>query len=160
VKTEAKHLLDTSAFSIAEEASSPSSFITGGIYDLLGLSPPAYVPLEPLLVIFHIPCQVQLHLCLGFPDAISAHVDHVPIFFTGYTTLLPLPEYFPLFTQFKLQVLAQPCWLPTSSAQFLLLWVGEFLQSPKCVLKELLVLFCSYARKGTFPGDPIQQFLE
>ena len=34
----------------------------------LGLSPPAYVPVEPLLVIFHIPCQVQLYLCLGFPN--------------------------------------------------------------------------------------------
>ena len=29
-------------------------------------SPPAYVPVEPLLVIFHIPRQVQLHLRLGF----------------------------------------------------------------------------------------------
>jgi len=41
---------------------------------------------DTLLVVFHIPCQVQLHLCLGFPT----HADNIPIFFPGYTCTLTL----------------------------------------------------------------------
>ena len=34
------------------------------------------------------------------------------------------------------------------------------MHSQKGVLQELPALFCSYALKGIFPGDPTQQFLE
>ena len=102
---------------------------------------------------------VQLHLGLGFPHLISTHADNVPVFFPSYTTLLPLPVRFPLFHQFKLQVLAQPCQLP-APALLLLLVDGELLRSQNSVLKELPALLWSYALKDSFPGDPTQQFLE
>jgi len=38
----------------------------------------AYVPVESLLVLLHIPHQVQLYLCLGFPNPISTHTDNSP----------------------------------------------------------------------------------
>lgn len=38
-----------------------------------------------LLVIFHIPYQVQFHLCLSFPDPISTCPDNIPIFLQGHT---------------------------------------------------------------------------
>ena len=40
------------------------------------------VPEETLLV-FHIPCQVQAHLHLGFPNPILAHLDSIHILFPG-----------------------------------------------------------------------------
>ena len=116
---------------------------------LLVLSPPVCVPVEPLVLIFHIPCQVQLYLCLDFLNPISTHVNNVPVFFPGYTIRLPLPVHFPLFPQFKLQVLAQPCQLPISSAQFLLLGDGDLLCLKKGVLKEIPSLFCSYVLKAS-----------
>lgn len=61
-------------------------------YTFFALSLLISVHVELLLDIFHIPHQVQLYLCLDFPDLISTHADNVPIFFPGYTTLL-LPVY-------------------------------------------------------------------
>ena len=78
----------------------------------------------------------------------------------GYTTLLPLSVHFPLFSQFKLQVLAQPQWSPASPARLLLLGDGEPLYLQKGALEELPALFCTHAFKGSFPGDPTQQFLK
>ena len=86
MKTETKNLLSsTSAFSMSVEARS-SSLIRKG-YSLLYLAPNK--PLEPL-VIFHISHQVQFHLCLGFPDPISASLDGNPVFSLGHMSLLPL----------------------------------------------------------------------
>ena len=88
---------------------------------LLGLFFLAYVFVEPLLVIFHIPRQVLLHLYLGFPNPISTYTDNNLVFLPGYTTLLPLSVHIPLFLQVKLQVLAQPRQWPTYSGQLLLI---------------------------------------
>ena len=158
MKTEAKPLLSISAFSMSEEASSLSLFIRGGTLSLIYLllqgtcrTPSCY---------FSHPLPSSALLCLGFSDLISTHVDNIPIFFPGYTTLLPLPVPFPLFPQFKLQVLAHTCQSPTSSAQFLLPGDGKLLHSQKGVFKELPALFCAHTVKDSFPGDPTQQFLE
>ena len=86
-------------------------------------------------------------------------MDNSPVFLPDYTTLFPLSVHFPLFPQFKLQVLAQPCQLP-APALLLLLVDGELLRSQNSVLKELPALLWSYALKDSFPGDPTQQFLE
>ena len=66
MKTEAKNLLCTSAFSTSEAASSPFSFFRGGMLSLACLFCPVYLK----NVVFHIPCQVQYHLCLGSPEPI------------------------------------------------------------------------------------------
>ena len=116
MKTEAKHFLSTSALPMSEEASCPFLFSRGGTLFLACL-----LLLMYLGDIFHVPRQVQLYLCLGFPSLISSRVDNVPLFFPGHTTLLPLSVRFPLFPQFKLQVLAQPCRSAASPAPFLLL---------------------------------------
>jgi len=51
---------------------------------------PADIPVEALLVIFRIPCEVQLQLCLGLPDAIPTQPGSFPILFPGSQSLLPL----------------------------------------------------------------------
>ncbi|KAK4807109.1 hypothetical protein QYF61_018450 [Mycteria americana] len=73
LKTEAKNLLSTSAFSSSVVTSLPVVFIRG----------------EALLIILSIPCQAQLQPCLGLPDPIQP--GSVPILFPGYLSLLPLP---------------------------------------------------------------------
>src|SRR5699024_10306757 len=78
---------------------------------------------------------------------------------TQTTALLPLSVHFPLFPQFKLQVLAQPQWSPASPSRLLLLGDGEPLRSQKGVLKELPALFCTNVLQDSFPRDPTQQFL-
>ena len=77
-------------------------------YVLFGLSLLTNVPVEPLLAVINIPHQVQLHLCLGFPNLISACLDSIPLFFLNDTSLFPLPVYALLFSQFDKQVLAEP----------------------------------------------------
>jgi len=47
-------------------------------YILLSLSLLTNVSKESLTVILHIPCQVQLHVHLSFPDPISACPDSIP----------------------------------------------------------------------------------
>ncbi|KAK4827421.1 hypothetical protein QYF61_017859 [Mycteria americana] len=54
------------------------------------------IPVEALLVILCIPCQVQLQLCLGLPNPIPTQAGSIPILFPGYLSLLPLPVQFPL----------------------------------------------------------------
>jgi len=89
-----------------------------------------------LLVVFNIFHQVQLHLCLGFPNPISASLDSIPLFFRGDVSLLALPVPALLFPQFDQQDLARPCWFPASPARFLILRDGELLHSHKIILKE------------------------
>ncbi|KAK4810535.1 hypothetical protein QYF61_004498 [Mycteria americana] len=70
------------------------------------------IPVEALLIILLIPCHIQLQLCLSFPDPISTHPGSVPIFFPGYTSLVPLPVHFLLTLYFEQEVLTEPCWSP------------------------------------------------
>ena len=44
----------------------------------------ADIPVEALLVILCVPCQVQLQLRLGLPDPILTQLGSVPILFPGY----------------------------------------------------------------------------
>lgn len=73
-------------------------------YILFGLCLLTNIPVEFLLVILCIPRQLQFHVCLGFPDPITAHSDSIPVF-TGNMSLLPLLVLFLLIHQFDLQVL-------------------------------------------------------
>lgn len=97
------------------------SFIRGGSFPVLRLFLLTYVS----LLIFHIPRQVQFHLCFCFPDPISVWPDYMLLFFPGHTFLLPLPVHFLLIPQYDQQVHAQPYQFPVSSAWFLILGVGE-----------------------------------
>ena len=115
MKTEAKNLLSASASSVFEVARF-SLVVYQRTYILLGLSALNGVPVEPLLVTVHIPHQVQFYLHFGFLDPISAHLDSIPVFFSGNMCLLPLPVHFLLFPQFGQQALFQPCQCPASSA--------------------------------------------
>lgn len=45
-------------------------------YDLFGLPLLANVPIESLLVLFNIPCQVQFYLCLCFPNLLCKSEQH------------------------------------------------------------------------------------
>mgnify|MGYP001855354442 CR=1 FL=1 len=54
------------------------------------------VPVESSFIIFHIPCQVQFHICLGFLNPISACPESIPVFFLGQSSLLP-PFFSPQF---------------------------------------------------------------
>ncbi|KAK4818692.1 hypothetical protein QYF61_017913, partial [Mycteria americana] len=87
VKTEAKKLSSTSAFSSSVDARSPFSFISG----------------EALLVILCIPCHVQLQLRPGLPDPVPTQAGSIPILFPVYLSLLPLPVQFLLALQFDQQ---------------------------------------------------------
>lgn len=60
---------------MSEEACSPFSFITGE-YTLLCLSLLLSVSKESL-VVFHISCQAQFHLCLGFIDSTLEQKDRI-----------------------------------------------------------------------------------
>jgi len=66
----------------------------GGGYTFFDLCFLADMSLEALLFILCIPCQVQLLLCLGLPDAIPSQPGSIPILFPGYLSLLPLPLHF------------------------------------------------------------------
>lgn len=44
--------------------------------------------------IFHIPCQVQFHMCLSFPDPILTHPNCIPVHCQGYLSLLSLAMHF------------------------------------------------------------------
>ncbi|KAF1564031.1 Ankycorbin, partial [Eudyptes schlegeli] len=81
LKTEAKKLLSTSAFSMSVVARSPILLIRG--YSFFHLPLLSDVPEETFLVIFHVPSQVQLQLCLGFPDPLPALSGHIPIISPG-----------------------------------------------------------------------------
>jgi len=74
------------------------------------------VPVESLLVIFHMLCQVPFCLLLGFSDRISACLDRIPVFFPCNTCLFPLSVLFPLFPQLDQQILAHSCQFPASSS--------------------------------------------
>ena len=81
LKTKAKDLLSTSAFSTFVEASSPFSFIRGGTFCL----PCIFCTFR--IHSFCISCQIQFYLCLAFPDTISACPDSIPVFFPGFHCL-------------------------------------------------------------------------
>ncbi|KAK4811032.1 hypothetical protein QYF61_015736 [Mycteria americana] len=114
VKTEAKKLLSTSAFSSSVVTSLPVVFISG----------------EALLVILCIPCQVQLQLRLGLPDPIPTQPGSIPILFPAYLSLLPLP--------FDQQVLTHPCILLPSFPDFLHLGIES-----SCSPSLKICQFCS-----------------
>ena len=107
---------------------------------------------KSLLVIFHNPCQNQFHLCLDFPDLSAACLNSISVFFSSHPPLLPLSVHFLLFPQFKLQVLAQPCQFPASSARFLILDDGELSSLQKIVLKEFPAWLCSFVLLDSFPS--------
>jgi len=132
------------------------SFIRGGSFPVLRLFLLTYVS----LLIFHIPRQVQFHLCFCFPDPISVWPDYMLLFFPGHTFLLPLPVHFLLIPQYDQQVHAQPYQFPVSSAWFLMLGDGELLCFQKGVLKELTALLHSFVPRNSFPGHLIYQFLK
>ena len=71
VRTEENNSLSTLAFPMSVEDSSLFSFTRVGTFTLLCSSILINVPIKSL-VIFHIPCQVQLHLCIRVPHHISA----------------------------------------------------------------------------------------
>jgi len=77
-------------------------------YALFDLPLLTCVLVESLLV-FNIPHQVQFHLCLGFPNPISASLDSIPVFFLGDTPSLLLSVLALLFPQFDQHVLAKSC---------------------------------------------------
>lgn len=47
-----------------------------------------------VLIIVCIPCQIQLKLCLRFPDLIPTYPDSISVGSLGYISLAPLPVYF------------------------------------------------------------------
>ena len=99
-------------------------------YALFDLPLLTCVLVESLLV-FNIPHQVQFHLCLGFPNPISACLDSIPVFFPGDTTLFLLSVLALLFPPLDQQALAKPRRFPTSPACFLILRDGKLLLSER-----------------------------
>ena len=69
---------------------------SSGEYAVFNLPFVVDIPVETLLVIFRIPWQVQLQLCLGLPDSIPTQPGSYPILFPGNQSLLPLPVQCPL----------------------------------------------------------------
>lgn len=65
--------------------------------------------IESFLVILHISCQVPFHLCLGFPETIPTHPNHIPVLFPGHISLLPLAVHFLIPPQCEEQILDQSC---------------------------------------------------
>jgi len=94
VKTEVKVSLNTSAFSSPVVTSLLVLLIRGyAFFDFPFLDD---IPVEVLLVILCIPCQVQLQLRLGPPDPIPTQLSSIPVLFPAYLSLLPVPVQFPL----------------------------------------------------------------
>jgi len=73
---------------------SPFFFIRGNAF--FNLSFLADVPLEALLVVLCIPCQVQLQPRLGPPDSLPTQLGSIPILMTEYLSLVPVSVRFPL----------------------------------------------------------------
>jgi len=88
-------LLSISAFSLSIVTSLPVLIIEGwyAFFDLCFL---ADLTVEALLIILCVPCQVQIQLCLGLPDAIATKPGSVPMLFPEYLSLLSLLVQFPL----------------------------------------------------------------
>lgn len=99
--------------------------------------------LRESLVIFHILCQIQFHMCSGFPDRINACPDSIPIFFSGHPSLLPLLTLLLLIPQFHQQVLAQLCLRSFLSPLLDFLWCGmeSFSVLRKLFLKSFQLRF-------------------
>jgi len=107
VKTEAKHLLSTLAFSMSEEASSLSSFIRGGKLSLVLLLLPTYLQ-NPSLLFFTSLATFSSICALAF--LILSHVQTTSLHSSQATQPCLHFLFLSLFSpQFKLQVLAQPC---------------------------------------------------
>lgn len=64
------------------------------------------VPMESLLVLFCMSCQVLVHLCVGFPDPVSEFTDRIPVFFQATH---PYFSDFNIFTSFTSVYPAGPC---------------------------------------------------
>lgn len=47
---------------------------------------------KALLVSLHIPCQIQLQLCLSFSDPIPTHLGSIFVFFLGHMSLVALSQ--------------------------------------------------------------------
>lgn len=63
-----------------------------GVYTFFHLPFLANIPVDVVLVILCIPCQVQLQLCRGLPRPIPSQLDCIPLLFLGYLSLLlPVP---------------------------------------------------------------------
>jgi len=80
-----------------------------GEYALFVLPFLADILVESLLVILSMLCQVQLQPCLGPPDPIPTQAGSIPILFSGFLSLLPLPVHLLLALWFDQQVSTQPC---------------------------------------------------
>ena len=81
VKTQAKKLLNTSAFSISVVTISCLIYgggRGGGVNNFFCLPFLTKVPVEALTIL-HIPCQIQLQLCLSFPDS-TPTLPAVPLY--------------------------------------------------------------------------------
>lgn len=136
VKTETKNLLSTSAFSMSVEV---SLLIYQREYTPLDLFLLRKVPGKSLLIIFHILCHVQFHLCRGFPDPITACLNSIHVLLLGHMSLLPLPVSVPLFPQPDQQVLPHSAiLLPASSPWFPVLGEGELLYPQNSLRFSLL----------------------
>jgi len=97
-----------------------SCLICQGGYFIFDLPFLANVPIEALLHILCILCQIQLQLWLSISDPISTHPGTIPIFFSRYMSLVPLPVHFLLSLQFDQRVLTEPCQSPAFLVQFLI----------------------------------------
>ncbi|XP_048788476.1 uncharacterized protein LOC125687389 [Lagopus muta] len=122
-------------------------------YARFGLSLLGNVPVEGFLIVFHVPCQVQFCLRLGFPDPTSASPDGIPVLFPGDTALFPELVHPFLRPQFSQQVLAEPCRFPTSPAHFLIQRNGDLLCFQEGIFEELPALLNILVFEGSAPGD-------
>ena len=147
VKIETNNLLRISVFSMSVVACSNFLFIRVGILSLAFSSDQCSCRTNSCY--FSHPSPVQFHLCLGFLDPISAHLDNIPIFFPSHLFLLPLPVHFFLLPQFNQKILVQFYCFLVSSDWFDMLGNGEHL----CSLKKLPALFHTCVPRDSFPGD-------
>lgn len=106
-------------------------------YALLDFSFSVSAPIEALLTLHCIPCQVQFQVGLSLPDSISRLLSSTSVHPPWYLSLLPLTVHFLLALQFYQQIPVLPYWSPA-----FLYWLpttreGDLLYTKERFLKDL-----------------------
>lgn len=108
-------LLHTSAFSMLIVISSVPFWGTEGrmglcVYIFFHLPFLTNMPIEAILTVLCIHCQIQLQFSLSFPNPVSTQPHSTSLFFPGYLSPIPCPVLFLLVFHFGQEVFAEPCW--------------------------------------------------
>jgi len=120
----------------------------------------AGVPVQAFLLVFHISCEIQLHVGFIFPNPICPSSDSISTFLLGYVTLLPPLVHFSFMSEFSQELIAYPCRSPTTFACLLVCRDGPFLSLERMILEYQQALLDPFSLHGRIPWDSSKQISE